>query len=214
MSHVKVNKLPYRFSGEKWPVIEGYKNINVCSGAQGIRSQLSPMKLGPVVLSDYFDMDLDPEWLIMKNEPPLKAYIFENFWQYSKVYKNEIDENNDLTETFFKMRRDGFMNKKGIRRKYPKGCNCLFSIFGEEKLPYLDARYYYCKIYTDLVKKTDAYKKLKEMVKEGTKIQILGYDGYNKGKNSYKFCYKDESRPFGHEFVLACLLTKNKVWEN
>lgn len=198
--NIRVGKLPYRWDpspGPKtWPVIPGYKNINVCSSARGIFKELSPMYLGPVEDSQ----------------------TMENFWQFSKVLNSEIDVNGDPGQLFFERRETGFSSPKGIRRKSDKSPVEYFYWKGE-KLNLVEARKrIYCYYYELLVVKTDAYKSLEDMLKRGINIQILGYDGHDydpeddsSGSQLIEFL-QDTSRSFGHEFVLAGLLTNKKVW--
>jgi hypothetical protein len=68
---VRCDKLPHRFSGQKWPHKEGWKNINVCSGSAQIFRELSPMKLGPIVY------DLSSEG----KQGTLTALNLENCWR-------------------------------------------------------------------------------------------------------------------------------------
>lgn len=73
----------------------------------------------------------------------------------------------------------------------------------------------YCPAYAAGVVKTKAYKELLSLLDQGYNLQILGYDGYDyqtEGK-TLEACLNDTTRPFGHELVLVCLLTNQRVWE-
>jgi hypothetical protein len=50
------------------------------------------------------------------------------------------------------------------------------------------------------------------MVADGQNISIVGYDGYS--TKDYDSACMDDSRPFGHELVVACMLQNLKPWEN
>jgi len=89
----------------------------------------------------------------------------------------------------------------------------LFSYWNGEKLSYVEARKkIYCPIYSEYVKKTEAWKQLKDLREQGYNIQILGYDGYDISSKSMSYYVNDSSRPFGHELVLACLLQNETPW--
>ena len=157
--NVRVGKLPYRWDpnpgSKKWPVVPGYKNINVCSGSQGIYKQLSPMRLGPIAGSQKM----------------------ENLWQFSKVLESELDNNGDPGQLFFDRRDEGFSSPKGIRRN-PDKSPVQFFYWKGEKLNLVEAReQIYCNYYESLVVKTDAYRALEQLTEDGINIQILGYDG-------------------------------------
>jgi len=181
---------------KRWPVVPGYKNINVTSSSHGIFRDLSPMFLGPVEGSQ----------------------TMENLWQFSKVLNSEINANGDPGQLFFDRRETGFSSPKGIRRKSDKS-PVKFFYWEDEKLDMVEARkQIYCKYYESLVVKTDAYRALEQLIKDGINLQILGYDGHDydpeddsSGSQLIEFL-QDTNRSFGHEFVLAGLLTNKKVW--
>ena len=116
MSEVFVGKKSQRgVSGSIDPVIEGVKNINATSGSMnkinGISAkQFSPMYLGPVIEKDIFGI-----------EDGLTSKKFENYWQYSKIFKelNQVDDKGFITEEWYKFRQYGFNKDKGDR--HPKG---------------------------------------------------------------------------------------------
>lgn len=69
--------------------------------------------------------------------------------------------------------------------RYPNGYygrhKCLYTLWNEDgewvKLPYILARKkIYCKVYTELVQTTDAYKQLKELYDKGQSLQICEID--------------------------------------
>ena len=182
---------------KRWPVIPGFKNINVCSGSQGIFKELSPMRLGPVAGSQKM----------------------ENLWQFSKVLANETDANGEPSQLFFDRRDEGFSSPVGIRRKADTS-PVQFFYFGGKRLNLVEARkQIYCRYYESLVVQTDAYRALEDILNSGINIQFLGYDGHDydpeadpNGSQLNQFL-QDTSRSFGHEFVLAGLLNNKKVWD-
>jgi len=202
---VRVNRLPhYRsktITDKRWPKIDGFRNINVCSSAHGIWKELSPMNLGPI------------------ESGGVKAQNLENLWQFSKVWQGEVNNKGEIVKEFFERRAKGFKDKKGHRWvKKGTGINRnipLFSYWNGERLLYLEARKkIYCPLYAEYVVKTKAYKELEKMINDGYNVQIIGYDGYDFGGKQLRECFNDISVPFGHELVLACVLLNQRVWED
>jgi len=170
-------------------VFPNYKHEGRKDGL-GIKS-LSPMSLGPVI---HGQEDL-PD-----------ACNLENFWQGSKRYFDQS------TKEFNKQRKAMFSDetphrhnegRKGVK---PKGWYYKGVLYD-----YISARYFYCSFYEDLVKEhaSKDLKKLKRLLRKGTNLNIIGYDGiYCKSpsrKDLIKM-YNDESKPFGHELCLVSLL--------
>lgn len=167
---------------------------------------LSPMSLGPV---KHF----------MPNLPV--ALTIENFHQFSKIYDFEIAANE--TKTIFKPEyvktvATGFVSRPQ-RHKYSKtiikenGGSLIpvYSLFydrqgHEHRYSYLECRYFYRKMYEKLAEKVTELEELRNMLKNGNNLQIVGYDGYHVDKDLMT-CYLDTSKPYGHELVLYTLLT-------
>lgn len=238
---IETDKLPGRFAKGpddapmKWPSKEGYFRVNVCSSGQGKWKQLSPMLLGPIKLDE-----LGGDWTKDAGESlrvplPKKIQNIENLWQYTKVWEGDEDPKTQLPSNLYFIRRNLGWNKKQADRyplKYPlqakgknnppfknKGPNKsipLYSYWFGEKLSYLEGRRrIYCPIYERLVRKTEAYKDLEARVERGENILIIGYDGYPREGKTWKQCFEDISRPFGHEMVIACMLENRRPfpWE-
>lgn len=191
---IAVDKLPFWTGpGDKiWPKMYGYRNINCCTSSKSF-SCLSPMKLGPI------------------KEKGLVSENLENFWQFSKVWKDDLDEEGNIKEEFYKRRKKAFASKKATRHvPGKKGKYCEFVLWGEERLDFYEAKKkIYCKLYEKYAVKTQAFKELLDMIEGGYNIQILGYDGRDI-KDISTFPYEEEMRSsehiFGHEIVLAHLL--------
>jgi hypothetical protein len=83
---VIVDKLPGRFSKnpdgtpKKWPDKEGFKRINVCSGAPGKWKQLSPMLLGPIDTDAWGWKDDDTGERLRGVKRVRYAQNLENLW--------------------------------------------------------------------------------------------------------------------------------------
>lgn len=128
----------------------------------------------------------------------LEANNLENFWQFAKVFPCEYKDE--------KQRK-----KMGITNKP------LFSVYldkdgKERKYSYVESRYFYCRLYADLVRKEEKFIRLQNLLKEGYNLLICGYDAYPMEETFSKY-YLDESLPFGHERVLYCLLKDEEPWE-
>lgn len=174
-------------------------------------SSLSPKSIGP----------------INHGQPELPiALNLENFWQFSKVFKNESDEKGNPLPIFYQTQIKGYLDPirhrhKEVIKKFKGNKNIpLYFIwrikdnnkigYKELHLSYYESREIYCKFYEKLTKNNEALKGLKCALKSGYNLQIIGYDSYDvKNKDIYE-CYKNTSKPFGHELVLYCLLTIKK----
>jgi hypothetical protein len=181
--------------------IPGVKNINATSGSMnkinGIKAtQISPMYLGPVN-----NKILSREML----STPIDAPIFENYWQYGKIFKElkHLDEKNNTTDTWVKFRNNGYKKLTGDRHPkgtksdkvdytYKKGdktfnkwkyynacCSEYYSKNGrKETLDYIKSRKrVYVPVYASMVRDTEFFNLLKKQVDNGHNILILDYDG-------------------------------------
>jgi len=174
-------------------------------------SSLSPKSLGP----------------IKHNQPLPIALNLENFHQGSKCFESELLNGLPSSE-FYVTQKNMFSDPiphrhKDIAKEINGNKNiCKYWVWidnnGKEKhFSYFESRQFYCNYYERLAIKQKDYIKLKEMINNGTNIQIIGYDGYDvnkvKGNNleeKIENAYKDISRPFGHELVLFTMLTINE----
>lgn len=209
---VMVSKFQMMYAPEHVPgfvkVFPNYRHGNRKDGLG--MPKLSPKSMGPI---DH-------------GQPGLpQAKNLENFHQGNKVFSTEVDEKGNPSKEFYQTQlemyesempqrhKDRALDSKGKRINAP-----LFSLWRdkdgvEHRLSYFDSRELYCKYYERIAKTTDEYKKLMDMLKDGYNIQIIGYDGYDVGKRTISECYKDVSRPFGHELVLyAMLALPEKQW--
>ncbi len=221
VGQVRVDRLPNRMSGEKWPVLEGFAcRVNCTSGAPGLWKQLSPMKLGPIVVKDWgWKSEEDVGEQVYNIPLPKEATNLENLWQASKVWNGEEDGKYP-SKDFFQRRSDIWQDSKAyrwIKKKVDSNGNknvTLYSLWGTQKLSYIQSRkFIYCPIYADLVVKTKAYQKLKKKLNNGENILLLEYDGYDRGTRSLHECFNDVTKPFGHGLVLECLLTDIIPWK-
>lgn len=184
-------------------VFPNYKHQNRKDGFGCMR--LSPKSLGPVI----------------HNMPGLPdATTIENYHQFAKFWKFELDENGEILEQYKKNRIKAYTSPpmrhkydKKTLSKYNNNVNVPeFSVYydkygNEHRYNYLQCRYFYCHFYELLVQKEQDFLRLKDMIKNGYNLNIQGYDGYNV-TNDLMVHYTDTSRPFGHELVLYTMLTE------
>lgn len=161
----------------------------------------------------------------------IEAKNVENAWQFSKVYKQHIDENGKVKiKEYLEWATKGWNDTYAHRYPMGKGAKPEFSIklgaFGncfldgsgwsvEEYLPvrtlsYIDARReLYIPFYSRAVKDSDAYNKLADLFfTERQDIYLRDFDGYN--HKTLGMTYEDvincETKKMGHAFVLAMML--------
>lgn len=180
-------------------VFPNYKHQNRIDGF-GCMS-LSPKAMGPI---DHGQKGL-----------PI-ALNLENMWQGSKCFPHETGEDNYPAPEFYESRLAMYNDPEPHRHKlfldgtHAKGNIPNYSVWIDKHgyetfLKYREARQIYCHFYELIAKDSEDFLKLKNMINEGYNLQICGYDAYPVEK-SLDDCYKDVSRPFGHELVLYTML--------
>lgn len=159
----------------------------------GIYKDLSPFILGPI------DTYL----------PGRCSQNFENLWQFSKVYKEYI-YNNEPTPRWYQWRDKGWANPRAVRYPMGKGAIPEYSYWNEKKLGYIDARKkIYAPIYAKYVVKTESFKEVERLYNSGVPVILRDYDAYDHIKlgMSLKDVINNPNRKCGHAFVLAMVLT-------
>ncbi len=170
-----------------------------------MREGLSPFFIGPV---DCYD--------------GLKSETFERAWQCAKVYPWMVDSAGNPNSGYFAWRdsmwaKKGFSKKSEIRSPVGKknAGKCLYAwwkVDGEfKKLGYVAARKaIYMPVYAKAVVKSEAFRRLKEMLDSGKNLLLIDFDGYNIHHPKYNFTYNDAIHcpilKMGHGFVLAMML--------
>lgn len=165
--------------------------INTTSSA-GWSSGLSPFLLGPVRLYG---------GLVARN--------VENAWQYSKVYPGQSGPDGNPSQGWRRWAEAGWRNPRAVRYPMGRGARPLYSWWNGEKLDYVTARkHIYVPLYAGAVVKTDAFKRLLQMQREGRPIVLWDYDGYDHIELGMTLdeVLNDPGRKMGHAFVLAMLL--------
>ena len=164
--------------------------INVTSRSRDWGQEFSPFFLGPVDLyGDYI------------------AQRMENAWQYTKVYKVHTDDRGEPTEDYWKWARLGWMNTRAVRFPMGRGAAPEYSLWDGEKLSYVEARKkIYIPLYASCVRRTEAWKKLQALYKEGGDFGLWDFDGYNHEGKTLQEVADCATRKMGHAFVLAMML--------
>jgi hypothetical protein len=177
--------------GPKYP--KDKTAINTTSLSPNWSVGLSPFHVGPVELYDGH---------VAKN--------VENAYQFCKVYKIHTDDWGEPTKEYWEWAKKGWDTQRGIRYPFGKQAIPEYTLWKGKKLGYIEARkQVYIPCYANAVRKTDAFKKLKEIYEEnGKNITLWDVDGYDYlalGK-TIEECIEDPTRILGHAFVLAMLL--------
>ena len=162
-------------------------------------SSLSPMQLGPVK----------------------GALLLENYYQFAKVYEDELSEENcecgnvelgphkKPGPKFFAARHKAYNDPTPHRHK-SRGPVPVYSWYGEGMCcTYIQSRYHYCTHYVELASTRPAFARLQTL----EQVEIFGYDAFTPTEPLLKH-YLDPSRPFGHELVLVCMLRGEEPWND
>lgn len=188
------------------PLINSYLNIFPNYSHQNRKdgfgcAELSPKSMGPIDTKQ-------PKLPIAKN--------LENMHQFGKVFPSELDENKNIRKEFYITQKNGYLDPIPHRHKLTSnGENVpLFSIWidkngKENRISYFESRQFYCNFYERIALNTESFKYLKNKLDNGYNLNICGYDSYQPEK-TIEECYKDITKPFGHELVLYTLLTYNE----
>lgn len=124
-----------------------------------------------------------------------------------------------IEPAFHHWRAKGWTHKRAVRRPngtVKKGGVPLFSLWGDQRLNYIDARKtIYLPVYQNAVRKTEAYQQLLAEVASGKNILLIDVDGPNvrkfpQGREAthamLAACLEDPTRPFGHGYACAMAL--------
>jgi hypothetical protein len=173
--------------------LQGIEVVMTTSNSDAVWSKgLSPFFLGPVNLYGGH---------IAKN--------VENGWQYSKVYKEHVDENGEPSQAYFNWAKLGWRDIRAHRYPMGKGAIPEYSYWDGQKLGYVDARKkIYAPLYIRAVAKSRALKILIEKHKRCTDICLWDFDAYDHRAlgMDYRDVLNDSTRKMGHAFILAMLL--------
>lgn len=168
-------------------------SVNVTSRSMDKYHALSPFVLGPVVLYSGF-------W----------AQNVENGWQFSKVYMDQTDENDNPTQEYFLWAYRGWAD--GWAHRYPKGKGVTpeYTWWDGEKLDYIEARKrVYVPLYREAVMdwEPDLFFDLVDMARLGDLVihDFDAYDHISLGM-SLEDVLNNPYQKMGHGFVLAMMI--------
>ncbi len=152
--------------------------------------------------------DLSPFVLSAK---PYDCWVFENLWQFSKVYAPEhVDADWNPNHEWFEWQKKGFNEMRAFRYPMGKGRAPRYSMWKGERLLYIEARKkLYAPVYAELVRGTLSFMLLRELYDKNSPVILRDYDAYDHIKlgMTLKDVINDPSRKMGHAFVLAMMLT-------
>jgi hypothetical protein len=172
--------------------------FNVTTSSKTWTRKFSPMLLGPIQIYGGF---------LSQN--------VENAWQFSKVYKEFTNASGNPTPEYFKWANKGFEDDFAHRYPNGKGAVPQYSLWGSEKLGYIEARKrIYLPLYKEAVKKHayQEYLDIKRFYQENGDIALWDFDGYNHIAldMTLEDVLNDPARKMGHAFVLAMMLENNE----
>lgn len=170
---------------------EGVPIINTTTRSKTWSRNLSPMLIGPVEANG------------------TKCLNVENAWQFSKVYKDQVDEQGNPTSSYFKWRNLGY--KDSWAHRYPKGKGKipLYSWWNGSKLDYIEARKkIYIPLYASAVLHEESMIKLVDEYQKYGELVLRDFDAYDHRKlgMTWEDVINNPQRKMGHAFVLAMLL--------
>jgi hypothetical protein len=162
---------------------------------------LSPMYLGPCHLYG-----------------SLKAKKMESAWQYSKVYPKHVGADGEPTTEYFKWAKRGWSSP--FAKRYPMGEEMdgteVYHYWNGQRLGKIDARKrIYVTLYAERVVQEPYFQQLKKVWEEDIKpepertLYLMDFDAYEYGTMSFSQVLNNPTKPAGHGFVLAMLLTND-----
>jgi hypothetical protein len=157
---------------------------------------LSPFHIGPVSLYDSY---------VARN--------VENGWQYAKVYAEHVGSDGKPNDAYWQWAQEGWRARRA--RRYPMGKGAIpeYSYWDGHALGYVEARKkIYFPLYANTVRKTAAFKKLRQLYELHGEVYLWDYDGYDHIDLGIPLrdVINIEDRKMGHAFVLAMLLESGK----
>jgi len=180
-----------RIAGPRFPAPASARVVNTTSHSTDLGRGLSPFMLGPVELYG-----------------GRTAEVFENAWQYAKVYKQHTF-NGEPTEAYWSWAEAGWANPRAVRYPFGRGAKPLYSLWDGRKLGYIEARKeIYIPLYRRLVADTPAFETLRKLAETGEELWLWDFDGYDYMHLGMTLdeVVNCEERKMGHAFVLAMML--------
>lgn len=175
---------------DKLPI--GFKEINVTSRGKDKFKNLSPFVTRPFIYEN------------------ITVQNIENFWQFSKVYKEHI-KNNEITSEYYTWRNNGWSDKFAHRYPMGKGKVPEFSLYKENRLDYIEARkQIYFPYYSNSVINSLEFIELKQLYLDGINLAIRDFDCFKLKDKSIEEVINDPSKKVGHGFVIYKMLKELK----
>ncbi len=184
-----------------YPEVLGYKNICVSIRTAGKSKELSTVFMGPITNPSLLSLDI--------------------LWKICQVREDDVDQSGNSMKSF--------QLKASLGKNYPytseidlsdNGKKTLFYLWYDRKLNEVEARKeIFCPFYIDFARKTESFRNIKNLIKDGYNVQLITYDAtpysteYDPDGQILKDIFNDPSKPFTNAHVLAGMLTKNHVWE-
>ncbi len=168
-----------------------YEVINVTSRGINKWKEFSPFMVRPF----YYDN------ILVQN--------IENFWQFSKVYEEHIDSNDEIKPEWFEWRLNGWKSKYAYRYPMGKGRKPKFLYWNGDRLTYIEARKkVYFPYYAYSIKDLQIFKDLQTKYLNNEKLAILDFDVYRFDLlgMSLDDVINCETKKAGHGFVIYKLL--------
>lgn len=144
--------------------------------------------------------------------PPARR--FENLWQFSKVYPNQVYASGEPMPEWERWRKQGWGDYRARRYPMGKGVIPLYSFWQGKHLDYIEARkQIYAPEYARNVIKTNSYKSLRELYNEcdlrNPELILVDYDAYDHQALGMSLVdvINNPNRKMGHAFVLLMMLT-------
>lgn len=155
-------------------------------------SGLSPFRLGPCQLYGQ-----------------KTARIFENAWQFSKLYPEHADQTGEPTTAYWNWAQDGWHSTRAHRYPLGKGRKPLCSLWDGQRLDYITARkQIYLPLYQRAVGNTRAYEILERTYRQQGSITLFDFDGYDHTRLNMNLrnVLECPDRICGHAFILSMMV--------
>jgi ribonuclease HI len=231
-ANVAAGKRGKVFLGKAWraqkseeiPVVPGAVPIYVSNGKGNIGTAVSPFNLPVPRRFVRGTVDGNPTGAPLWNGVNIPM---ELWWQSSKVAKSEVHPITNVIADSYWRRRAAIYRAGVAKRRYIDVADIYGAVFGNKGDPvyqYIDSRVFYCQAYEEAImdpNNRDAYNAfsfLDKLLEAGVNILLLGPDadplpsGDDLG-SPFDVAYHSTVSPFGHERVIAALLSRDTPWK-
>ena len=155
--------------------VPGTINTTSHSNADWSRG-LSPFTLGPITLYGAHT-----------------ARVFENAWQFAKLYPEHADANGLPTHQYWTWAQNGWKSTTAFRYPLGKGRKPLCSLWNGRRLDYIAARQQiYIPLYQNAVKQTNAYRTLEHLYLAQGHLTLFDFERLRppQARNELERCYQ------------------------